>query len=166
MGVQNFIVNLAPSPLVKLFAGPYVAGDSIEAAVNTARTFWEERRVCSTIDLLGDLSMAPMERYSLLTSKGRIAFINPLTLGSDVKSRPSAVKYILFPSLGNGKKAALTRMPKSEALACIIQNSFNFESFGAEGFDTLLQVIEQAEPYRLCLGTLADGIRLAQDLIV
>jgi proline dehydrogenase len=54
MGLKRFIVNLAPSPLVKLFANPYVAGDSIQAAVNTAQKFWEERRVCSTIDLLGE----------------------------------------------------------------------------------------------------------------
>jgi proline dehydrogenase len=54
MGLKNFIINLAPTPLVRLFAGPYVAGDSIDAAVNTARKFWEERKICSTIDLLGE----------------------------------------------------------------------------------------------------------------
>ncbi len=54
MGLKNFIINLAPTPLVKVFAGPYVAGDSIELATGTALRFWEERRVCSTIDLLGE----------------------------------------------------------------------------------------------------------------
>ena len=54
MGLKNFIINLAPTPLVKIFASPYVAGDSIEKATATARKFWEERRVCSTIDLLGE----------------------------------------------------------------------------------------------------------------
>ncbi len=54
MGLKNFIINLAPTPLVKIFARPYVAGDSIDAAVNTARIFWEERHVNSTIDLLGE----------------------------------------------------------------------------------------------------------------
>lgn len=54
MGLKRFIVNLAPSPLVKLFASPYVAGDSIQAAVDTAQRFWKERRICSTIDLLGE----------------------------------------------------------------------------------------------------------------
>lgn len=54
MGLKRFIINLAPSPLVKLFASPYVAGDSIQAATDTARQFWEERKVCSTIDLLGE----------------------------------------------------------------------------------------------------------------
>jgi proline dehydrogenase len=54
MGLKNFIINLAPTALVKIFASPYVAGDSIEAAVSTARKFWEERHVYSTIDLLGE----------------------------------------------------------------------------------------------------------------
>jgi proline dehydrogenase len=54
MGLKRSIVNLAPAPLVKLFARPYVAGDSIQSAVNTAKAFWKERRVCSTIDLLGE----------------------------------------------------------------------------------------------------------------
>lgn len=54
MGLKKFIINLAPTPLVKLFASPYVAGDSIEAAINAAQKFWTDRQVCSTIDLLGE----------------------------------------------------------------------------------------------------------------
>ena len=54
MGIKKFIINLAPTPLVKLFAGPYVAGDSIALAISTARKFWEQRQVHSTIDLLGE----------------------------------------------------------------------------------------------------------------
>jgi len=54
MGLKKFVISLAPTPLVKLFASPYVAGDSIEAAVDAAQKLWEERRVCSTIDLLGE----------------------------------------------------------------------------------------------------------------
>ncbi len=45
MGFKRFIVNLAPTALVKVFAKPYVAGDSIEAAVTTAGNFWDERQV-------------------------------------------------------------------------------------------------------------------------
>jgi proline dehydrogenase len=54
MGLKKFVINLAPTPLVKLFASPYVAGDSIQAAVDSASTLWQERHVCSTIDLLGE----------------------------------------------------------------------------------------------------------------
>ena len=54
MGLKKFIINLVPSTLVKLFASPYVAGDSIQMAVDSARKFWGDRHVCSTIDLLGE----------------------------------------------------------------------------------------------------------------
>jgi len=54
MGLKRFIINLAPTPLVKLFASPYVAGDSIEAAIDASHKFWDKRHVCSTIDLLGE----------------------------------------------------------------------------------------------------------------
>ncbi|MFQ6066991.1 MAG: proline dehydrogenase family protein [bacterium] len=54
MGFKSAVINLTPSLLVRLFARPYVAGDSIQKAVETARTLWEQRRVCSTIDLLGE----------------------------------------------------------------------------------------------------------------
>ena len=54
MDLKKFGISLAPTPLVKLFANPYVAGDSIGAATDVAQKLWEERRVCSTIDLLGE----------------------------------------------------------------------------------------------------------------
>ena len=54
MGLKKFAVSLAPTHLVKLFASPYVAGDSIGAATDAAQKLWDERRVCSTIDLLGE----------------------------------------------------------------------------------------------------------------
>jgi proline dehydrogenase len=54
MSLKTFVINLAPSPLVKIFARPYVAGDSIQAALGAARNFWETRKLCSTIDLLGE----------------------------------------------------------------------------------------------------------------
>jgi proline dehydrogenase len=54
MGLKKFVINLAPTPLVKIFANPYVAGDSIESAVVTAQNFWKTRKVHSTIDLLGE----------------------------------------------------------------------------------------------------------------
>ncbi len=54
MSLKKFVTSLAPTPLVKLFASPYVAGDSIGAATDAAQKLWDERRVCSTIDLLGE----------------------------------------------------------------------------------------------------------------
>jgi proline dehydrogenase len=43
-----------PSFLVRLFARPYVAGDSIEKGIKTARELWERKGITSTMDLLGE----------------------------------------------------------------------------------------------------------------
>ena len=54
MSLKELIVLATPSPLVKIFAAPYVAGDSIEKAIDTAKSLWEKKKLCSTIDLLGE----------------------------------------------------------------------------------------------------------------
>ncbi len=93
MGFKRFVVDLAPGPLVKIFARPYVAGDSIEATVACARSFWDERRVCSTIDLLGEELESDTEvQYTvdvylrLIAALGRQPFasvsLKPTQLGS------------------------------------------------------------------------------------
>lgn len=93
MGFKTFIINLAPTPLVKLFASPYVAGDSIQSAVETAGTLWSERHVCSTIDLLGEeIDVDEEVRYTvgvyerLIAGLGKQPFatlsLKPTQLGS------------------------------------------------------------------------------------
>jgi proline dehydrogenase len=78
MSLKNRIINLAPTPLVKLFAGPYVAGDSIEAATETAQKLWTERQICSTIDLLGEELESDEEvRYTVGVYKRLIDTLGP-----------------------------------------------------------------------------------------
>lgn len=78
MSLKNSIINLAPTPLVKLFASPYVAGDSIEAATEAAQRFWNKRQVCSTIDLLGEELESDEEvRYTVDVYKRLIDALGP-----------------------------------------------------------------------------------------
>lgn len=93
MSLKDFVINLAPTPVVKIFARPYVAGDSIQAALDTARNFWDARKVSSTIDLLGEEIETDHEvQYTvdvyerLLTALGKQEFatisLKPTQLGS------------------------------------------------------------------------------------
>ncbi len=54
MGFKKAIVNLMPNPLVKVFAAPYVAGTGLSSGLSVAERFWNEDRLYSTIDLLGE----------------------------------------------------------------------------------------------------------------
>lgn len=93
MGFKRTLIDLAPAFVVKWFAGPYVAGDSVDKAVQTAKSFHETRGIASTIDLLGEELdrdedvQYTVEVYDRLIEKlGRQAFatvsLKPTQLGS------------------------------------------------------------------------------------
>lgn len=48
------LARLVPAPLVRWFARPYVAGDSLEAALRLATGLWRDRGLLTTLDVLGE----------------------------------------------------------------------------------------------------------------
>jgi len=50
----NPLIRLIPPPLVRLFARPYVAGDSLARAMDTAAALLAERGLWTTLDLLAE----------------------------------------------------------------------------------------------------------------
>ncbi|MEE2887814.1 MAG: proline dehydrogenase family protein [Planctomycetota bacterium] len=51
---MNPLVSLIPPPLVKFFAKPYVAGDSLESAMQVAAGIYERDGFLTTLDLLAE----------------------------------------------------------------------------------------------------------------
>lgn len=54
MDIKRAIIDLAPAPLVKVFAAPYVAGKGVESGVKKADEIWNSGKLHSTVDLLGE----------------------------------------------------------------------------------------------------------------
>jgi proline dehydrogenase len=52
--IKRAIVDLAPGPIVRVFAAPYVAGKGVESGVSKADEIYQATRLCSTVDLLGE----------------------------------------------------------------------------------------------------------------
>jgi proline dehydrogenase len=52
--VKKAVIDLAPAPVVRMFAAPYVAGKGIESGVSKADEIWKAGRLSSTLDLLGE----------------------------------------------------------------------------------------------------------------
>jgi len=52
--IKRAIIDLAPAPIVRAFAAPYVAGKGIESGVRKADEIWNAGRLHSTVDLLGE----------------------------------------------------------------------------------------------------------------
>jgi proline dehydrogenase len=54
MDIKRAIIDLAPAPIVRIFAAPYVAGRGIESGISKADEIWKSGKLHSTIDLLGE----------------------------------------------------------------------------------------------------------------
>jgi proline dehydrogenase len=48
------LARLVPAPMVRWFARPYVAGDSLDAALAAAARLWRDRGLLATLDVLGE----------------------------------------------------------------------------------------------------------------
>lgn len=51
---MNPLIRLIPPFLVRVFARPYLAGDSLEDALKAAEGLWQNRQVLSSLDLLAE----------------------------------------------------------------------------------------------------------------
>jgi proline dehydrogenase len=52
--IKRAIIDLAPSPIVRIFAAPYVAGKGVESGVRKADEIWNASKLHATVDLLGE----------------------------------------------------------------------------------------------------------------
>ena len=52
--VKKSVVNMIPGRLVRVFAAPYVAGDSLEKALAVADRLFQEKGIMTTLDVLGE----------------------------------------------------------------------------------------------------------------
>jgi len=52
---KEWLVNAIPGSLVRFFASPYVAGDSLEKALEKADALYRARNVETTLDVLGEM---------------------------------------------------------------------------------------------------------------
>lgn len=91
------LAQLVPAPLVRLFAGPYVAGDSMVLALDAAARLWSERRVRSTLDLLGEdvTDASQVERnvqayLDLIEAAGRDTRFGAAEARPSISLKPSA----------------------------------------------------------------------------
>lgn len=54
MEIKKLLLDAVPLPFVRLFAGPYIAGESVAAAVAKADELFQTLGLLSTIDMLGE----------------------------------------------------------------------------------------------------------------
>jgi HprK-related kinase A len=68
--------------------------------------------------------------------------------------------WVVLPRYVNGMSATLTRMPRARAFMSLIENAFNYDVFGIEGFQLLSSVIDRSECFSFQYGHLPEAIEL------
>ena len=78
---------------------------------------------------------------------------------------PVPVRYVVVPSYAPGVETALTPIARSEALQCLVQQSFNLGAQGTQGMEQVVQLLRGAACFALSVGDLERAVRLLRELI-
>lgn len=116
MDLRETTVTMLPKPAIRLFSGPYVAGDSMQAALTKAGELTAQR-IASTIDVLGEdaSSLEDISQYvriyeSLIERLASDAAFRamPERLRPSVSLKPSS--FMIAPKDGSGMVIDPSRM--------------------------------------------------------
>ena len=86
---MNPLIRLIPPFLVRFFAQPYVAGDSLDLAMGAARSLWKQRGLMATLDLLAEDIHQPQQADDNL--KTYLRMVDAVAACSDIgpEGRPT-----------------------------------------------------------------------------
>jgi proline dehydrogenase len=92
MDLRERTVTLLPNTAIRLFSSPYVAGDSLEAAMQRTRRL-AQRRIASTIDVLGEeaASEDDIDEYTAIYERVLDAISSDTAFTTEPESRRPSI---------------------------------------------------------------------------
>lgn len=98
------------------------------------------------------------------TAKGPLAHMKPPSESVHRMDEPSAPTHIVFPSYHSGSGPELSAVSKKEAFVRISEFALNYPMHGRDGFNSLVDMIDQCDSYDFRYASLDDAIRVFDDL--
>jgi hypothetical protein len=92
------------------------------------------------------------------TAKGVVAHFPPPAAAVEASGRRATPAWIVFPKFVAGVPARFTPMERARAFMQLIENAFNYDVFGNEGFDLLGDVVDRCRSYTFEYGDLAEAV--------
>ncbi|RKY62471.1 MAG: hypothetical protein DRP95_01480 [Candidatus Latescibacterota bacterium] len=96
---------------------------------------------------------------------GRLWYVDPLDLGSEVSGEAREVEYIVFPERNGLRGSKIEEVPKAKAVLKLAENFLNLDFFGQDALDILVKVVNEAECFRLRAERPQEGARIISDLM-
>jgi HprK-related kinase A len=94
------------------------------------------------------------------TAKGTVAHFRPPRDAVRLARRRAEPGWIVFPRYVADAPARLAPLERAQALMRLIENAFNYDVFGARGFELLRSMLDRAESYTFEYGSLDEAAAL------
>lgn len=94
------------------------------------------------------------------TAKGVVAHFPPPASAVQQSGQRAVPGWVVFPKYIAGTPAQLVPMERSRTFMQLIENAFNYDIFGREGFDLLGSVVDRSLCYTFEYGDLAEAVAL------
>ncbi len=118
-----------------------------------------------SIRIIGDL--VPELRFGSRvadTSKGIVAHFAPPRAAVLRAGERAVPAWVVLPKYVAGQSATLQRIEKAQTFMHLVENAFNYDVFGAEGFELLGSVIDRSECFSFDYGHLPQAIEIFEQL--
>jgi hypothetical protein len=93
------------------------------------------------------------------TLKGTVAHVAPPAEAVSAISQRARIRWIVFPTWQRGAATALDAMSPGEVFPALIENAFNYEVLGEDGFDALSVLARSARGFRFRYSDLREALR-------
>jgi len=94
------------------------------------------------------------------TAKGVVAHFPPPASAVQQSGQRAAPGWVVFPKYTPGATARLVPMERSRTFMQLIENAFNYDIFGRDGFDLLCSVVDRSLCYSFEYSDLAEAVAL------
>lgn len=111
----------------------------------------------------------PEARFSTVaknTHKGDVIHLSPPEQSWQQNSEPAEVVAIVFPKYAKAQQLEVTALNQAQAFMALAENAFNFSLAGAEGFETIVRLVENCQNYEVTYAEVAELAEfLTQDVL-
>ena len=94
------------------------------------------------------------------TTKGEVAHFAPPPDAVRRAGESARPGWIVFPSYVPEKPATLTPLDRSQAFMRVVENAFNYDVYGVEGFELLGSVIDRSACFTFEYGHLDEAVQV------
>jgi hypothetical protein len=96
--------------------------------------------------------------------KGSVAHLRPPVESVERANETARPGWVVVPRYQPGADAVITPLPRARAFMHLVDNAFNFDVHGGDGFEVLAKIIDECHCYEFTYSRLDDAAAIFENL--